>query len=78
MRVLKKNVWPYQISLILAHESNIDEEISVWCNTSVGYRFKEWYSYSENSSNRVYAFKDEATLLVFTLKWGNYGIKKKF
>lgn len=52
-----------------------------WCKQSIGIRFRDWYSYNLSSNDsatdksRVFAFKDEATLLVFKLTWGQYGIR---
>ena len=40
-----------------------------WCNRSLGRRFQEWYAYDIDDKKRVYAFKDEATLLIFKLTW---------
>ncbi len=69
MRQLKKEFWPYSTRLYNVAD-NVDPD--KWCRETVGYRFKDWYSYSFDSKERMYAFKDEATLLVFKLKWGNY------
>ncbi len=70
MRQLKRDIWPYAIALHNADEES--KSITEWCTETVGYRFRDWYSYSVKGHNRVYAFKDEDTLLVFKLKWGNY------
>lgn len=65
MRKLKTNVWPYTIA-IQSNNFSPDQ----WCSDNVGRRFADWYSYDDSRRKRVYAFKDEATLLVFKLKWG--------
>jgi hypothetical protein len=41
-----------------------------WCSEGVGRRFKDWYGYNTWDKKRIYAFKDEQTLLVFKLIWG--------
>ncbi len=76
MRQLKKNVWPYQI--VLKNEVPINgvfvlpsDATDKWCSETLGIRFKDWYGYNLDKDKRVYAFKDEATLLVFKLTWGN-------
>ena len=68
MRILKKEIWPFRIAL---RDPDI-EATDNWCRENIGYRFRDWYSYSLEGHNRLYAFKDESTLLVFKLKWGNY------
>ena len=67
VRVLRKEIWPYQV--VLRNES--DEPLA-WCKEYVGRRFRDWYSYNMSSKSIVYAFRDEHTLLIFKLKWGNY------
>lgn len=73
MRKLKKELWPYIISV----RSNDYPTMDKWCSEQLGYRFKNWYSYSDRTNwnganlSRVYAFNDEAVYLVFKLKWGN-------
>ena len=75
MRQLKKEIWPYQISLFDLELHNL-EEITKWCTHHLGYRFRGWYSYVFNRDEHVFAFKDQETLLVFKLKWGNYATRK--
>lgn len=72
MRKLKHDVWPYQITI-----KSTDESIDKWCVESLGQRFREWYGYYTTHEERIYAFKDEATLLVFKIKWGQYGTKAR-
>lgn len=64
MRKLKIGVWPFQITTC-----NLDKEIDKWCEEYLGYRFRNWYSYFINDRERVFAFKDSETLLIFKLKW---------
>lgn len=67
MRKLKRDVWPHQV---LVKHSNAEAE--QWCKQTIGYRFKDWYSYDlMDTEHRVFAFKDTETLVVFKLKWGN-------
>jgi hypothetical protein len=67
VRVLKKHVWPYSTTL-----KRDDLRIKEWCDSTVGIRFRDWYSYYlDDKKGITYAFKDEATMLVFKLKWGN-------
>jgi hypothetical protein len=77
VRKLKKNVWPYQSVLNLEIDDQQDKEMVKWCNETIGLRFRDWYSYSFNRNRRIYAFKDEATLLVFKIKWGQHGTKAR-
>ena len=63
MRHLKKELWPFQIKIYTL------KDVTDWCNTSIGKRSKDWYEYSENNT-RVFAFKDEASLLAFKITWG--------
>lgn len=72
MRKLKHDVWPCQINLKIRQNDKIDDEIFKWCNETIGLRFKNWFSYSYGVEDRLYAFKDSETLLVFKLKWGQY------
>lgn len=75
VRILKREVWPYQAIIKMPTQRAIDELIPLdeWCKTTVGKRFVDWYGYGLNETTRMYAFKDEATLLVFKITWGNYG-----
>jgi hypothetical protein len=75
VRKLKKEVWPYQINLKIHNDDKIDGEIFRWCNESIGHRFKHWFGYSFGENTKLYAFKDEETLLVFKLKWGQYVVR---
>lgn len=77
MRNLKKDIWPYQIRLNMPNLHTVKELLAPdeWCVNTVGRRFVDWYSYSLTDKSRVYAFKDEATLLVFKITWGNYVIR---
>lgn len=68
MRKLKTEVWPYQVRTKLLSLA-VDE----WCTENLGYRFREWYSYYTTHDERIFAFKDEATLLVFKLRWSYNG-----
>lgn len=66
MRQLKKEIWPYTTRLYnLDDKSDPDK----WCKEAIGQRFRDWYSYTDGQNERCYGFKDEATLLVFKLKW---------
>lgn len=67
MRKLNKKVWPYQIAI----KSDNESEIDLWCRDNIGLRFRQWYGYMYKDK-RMYAFGDEATLLVFKIRWGNY------
>ena len=72
MRKLNKEIWPYQIivdTLTLTQEGQVFR-LDDWCSNTLGPRFKEWYGYNIDDKARIYAFKDEATLLVFKLAWG--------
>lgn len=71
MRKLKHKVWPHQIVVKVGIGDSHDVGMAKWCNENLGFRFKQWYSYSTGADNRLYAFKDESTLLVFKLKWGH-------
>ena len=62
MRALKNNVWPYQVTV--TDNKIISDD---WCKNHIGRRFRDWYSYNIDHSTRIFAFKDEATLLVFKL-----------
>ncbi len=77
VRNLKKDVWPYQIKIEIPNVETVRQLLAPddWCTQTVGRRFVDWYSYNLTNHTRVFAFKDEATLLVFKLTWGNYGIK---
>lgn len=75
MRKLKQEIWPHQISLKIRQDDKVETEMVAWCNENLGHRFKQWFSYSFDVENRLYAFKDEGTLLVFKLKWGQYVIR---
>lgn len=68
MRQLKSKIWPYTITIgcITAINNSIDE----WCSRNVGRRFSEWYGYNLDVERRIYAFKNQETLLVFKLIWG--------
>lgn len=69
MRQLKKDVWPYSTSIKYLDYNNVTE-IEDWCTEKFGWRFTYWYSYGDYCDKcRTYAFKDEAALLVFKLKW---------
>jgi hypothetical protein len=70
MRKLNHKVWPYQTTIYLDGQAAADQ----WCRDRFGIRFKDWYSYSVDSQTRLFAFKDEASLLVFKLAW-NYKVK---
>ena len=68
VRQLNKKLWPFQIELrIKEARSSIDG----WCSINLGKQSTEWFSYG-NGSKTTYAFKDESTLLVFRLTWGDY------
>jgi hypothetical protein len=47
----------------------IKHEIDDWCAENLGKRFEDWYGYNTEHDNRMYAFKTEAELLVFKLRW---------
>lgn len=76
MRTLKKEIWPHQVFVKMPTAETVNELVALdnWCARSIGRRFVDWYSYGVNdNTTRIYAFKDEATLLVFKLTWGHYG-----
>ena len=76
MRQLNKKVWPYQIILkdvferdaagYICNSRDNGGDIYRWCNEIIGE--KEWYSYFEYN-DMIYAFKDEASLLLFKITW---------
>lgn len=69
VRHLNRKLWPFQTEIrIKESRSNIDG----WCSTNIGKQSSEWYSYSEHGSITTYAFRDEQSLLVFKITWGNY------
>ena len=68
MRVLKKEVWPFDIEIRVAPGSEYSNDLENWCNGVFGKRFQNWYSYNTNIGLRKYAFKTEADLLVFKLR----------
>lgn len=69
MRLLKKEIWPYSITIPWVEWEYV-EKMDAWCDETVGKRFKQWYGYNTWDEKRIYAFKDEQTLLVFKLIWG--------
>jgi hypothetical protein len=75
MRILRKDIWPYQVFIKIPETQKVEELIALdtWCENTIGKRFKDWYSYNFRSNTRIYAFKDESTLLIFKLAWGHYG-----
>lgn len=75
MRTLKKEIWPHQVYVKMPAVESVNELVALdnWCSQSVGRRFIDWYSYGFGNGIRIYAFKDEETLLVFKLTWGHYG-----
>lgn len=75
MRTLKKEIWPYQVTVRMSGPESVNELISLdnWCSQRIGKRFSDWYSYNIGEHNRLYAFKDESTIIIFKLTWGNYG-----
>ncbi len=69
MRKLKKEIWPYQ-TILDNKEWGPNYTPEKWCRDNIGHRFKEWYSYRDNERSKLcFGFKDEATLLVFLIKW---------
>jgi len=74
VRNLKKDIWPYQMKVRMPDVNTVKELLAPdeWCKQTIGRRFIDWYSYNLTDKTRVFAFKDEATLLVFKLTWGNY------
>jgi hypothetical protein len=82
VRNLKKEIWPYQMEIRMPDVKSAAELLAPdkWCTEIIGLRFKDWYSYTlrDSQGRRVYAFRDEATLLVFKLTWGNYGVKATY
>lgn len=77
MRKLKQAVWPYQLGIKVAAPnygvalSDDALEIDKWCSEILGRRFDAWYGYNDDKDKRIYAFRDEATLLVFKITWGH-------
>ena len=70
MRKLKTELWPYQITIPVSNNGKLDDR---WCDAYIGRRFRDWYSFNVDHNKRLFAFKDEETLLVFKLKWGYNG-----
>jgi len=76
MRVLKKILWPYRITI---SDKKLDiYDLIVWCKINVGEQYKSWHCFVYKESDIQFSFKEESDLLVFKLKWGNYGIKKSY
>jgi hypothetical protein len=65
VRVLKKEIWPYQCLAASNDCSQIDD----WCVQVVGRRCDTWFSYYTGEAKRIYAFKDEEALFIFKLTW---------
>ena len=74
MRVLNKSVWPYTVT-IFKYDDAAEVEPEEWCRQNIGTRFRDYYSYDVENRRRIYGFRDEQSLLVFKLTWGNY-VKK--
>lgn len=68
MRKLKQDVWPCQYIIISTNDS-VDD----WCNQNIGRRFRDWYGYDNTNKERIYAFREEADLIVFKLRWSYNG-----
>lgn len=64
MRILKKEIWPFQI-LVKVEDFSIDE----WCEKTFGRRFDNWYSYNIDVEKRLFAFKEESDIVIFKLRW---------
>lgn len=71
MRKLKTEIWPHQVKISHDFGKN-DNEARAWCETKLGYRFKDWYCYDtgEFPACMLFAFKDAETALMFKLKFG--------
>jgi hypothetical protein len=60
VRHLKKEIWPYQITVNHKQLNVIDR----WCENMVGDMYHEWYAH-----DNIYAFKDEGDFIIFKLTW---------
>lgn len=73
MRELKKDIWPYRLCLEVGSDDLMSDQISAWIKDHMGFRFKDWYSYTFDRTT-IYAFRDSEAMMVFKLKWGQYVI----
>ena len=84
MRHLNKNIWPYTILLrnvtsnselgaYIQLDGGKAKKINDWCNQRIGKLYHDWYTYYIDGNDKIYAFKDEASLLAFKLTWGYNG-----
>lgn len=69
MRILNKELWPYVIEVPIVQNTHAYIEIDNWCREVFGLRHKNWYAYNRSDNFRTYAFKEEADLLVFKLRY---------
>ena len=67
MRVLNKKYWPWSIRV----EPSELGKMCKWCRDNIGVGCNEWLLYS-SGIEEVFAFKDESTVVMFKLKWGEY------
>ena len=71
MRKLKIAIWPYQLIISTNNENAEDRRNTAlrqeWCENTL--EPLDWYSYTVNYAT-VYAFKDEAIMLIFKLTLG--------
>jgi len=64
VRRLSIKSWPFQI-VIKSDNSDVDD----WCVENVGKRFYDWYEYYTPDRGRIFAFREESSLLIFKLRW---------
>lgn len=67
MRRLKKEIWPYKISLSYVADSHIID-IELWLVEKFGERRNKWnivYGYSKSD----FYFKEESDLTFFAMRW---------
>lgn len=64
MRHLKRSTWPYQATL----RNEVVADICNWCRQNAGAQMHEWMWFTQYN-DAIFAFKDEATYLMFKLRW---------
>ena len=69
MRNLNTKIWCHQTLRPRGTDLSDIKQIDDWCNSFIGKRFRDWYSYGR-ADGVVYAFTNEDSLLVFKIKWG--------
>jgi hypothetical protein len=69
MRVLKREIWPYQAEV---SGDLPTPDIFRWCCRSAGKEYNDWNLYYVSRGVYVIAFKDESIFLLFKLRWSEY------